>query len=116
MEFITENKELILGIIGGLFYLSIYIPNFLTAPNAKRLTYLQNVIYLLIVEAEKEFGGGTGLLKFKGVLTNFIKGNRILSVFIPESSIEKLIQKIFDIFKNDVEKNKNIAIALNMEV
>ncbi|MDR0858356.1 MAG: hypothetical protein LBN97_04945 [Oscillospiraceae bacterium] len=71
---------------------------------------LQTILLRLCLEAEREFGGGTGTIKFADVLSKLyplIPG--LLKPFISEAQLSKLVDAALAVLNRQLATNLNVA-------
>jgi hypothetical protein len=75
---------------------------------------LKNLLFLLVVKAEKEFGGGTGELKRAAVIDwVYERLPRIVTIFITRAEIDKLLEKALVYAKERWTVNKQLREYIN---
>lgn len=74
------------------------------------------MLYSMVTEAEKEYGGGTGSLKLAAVIERvYAKLPALLRAFIPASTLQKWIEDVLTEAKKAWESNANIATYIGKE-
>lgn len=70
---------------------------------------LLNIIYNLVLEAERQLGNGTGSAKFRLVFALFYeKVPSYITFWVSEKMLIELIELALSTLKADIEKNNNI--------
>lgn len=80
---------------------------FLVRKGEKSVVY--KILYNLVTEAEKQYGGGTGALKQSAVI-NWVYERlpAIVKVFITAGTLERWVDEVVEQAKAEWEKNANI--------
>jgi hypothetical protein len=82
-----------------------------------RIDVIKSVIRTLVVEAEKQYGSGTGRIKFEAVLTAvYEKMPAILRLLIPKKKIIEWIEEAVQWLKEQLADGKTNLLDLATEV
>ena len=105
MEFIAENGFLILALVAAVIAVIKFVKG--STEDAKEwLVYATSI-------AEKQFGGGTGVLKLRFVYDMFLTKFPWLSKFISFERFSKLVDDALVTMKENLENNKAIKEFVN---
>lgn len=107
IEFIAANWDFILLIVAAVAAVvySAYKGN---------KSVIMKMLYALVTEAEKEYGGGTGSLKLATVIAQIYPNlPAFLKLFVTEETITKWVEDALVVAKEAWERN--IAIAEYIE-
>ncbi len=75
---------------------------------------LKKIIFCLVMEAEREFGGGTGEIKLAAVVARVYRLiPTIIRLFITEKQLVAMIERALKEAKAHLEKNNAIAAYVN---
>lgn len=105
MEFIINNWYIILaafamGAVGG-----VLAYKFFTQPSSKQVAKVKEWLLLAVLEAEKQFGSGTGQLKLRSVYDLFVSRfpwvAKIVSFSTFSGWVDEALDKVEDWLKED---------------
>lgn len=105
MEFIINNWYIILaaiamGAVGG-----VLVYKFFKQPSSKQVAKVKEWLLLAVVEAEKQFGSGTGQLKLRSVYDLFVSRfpwvAKIVSFSTFSGWVDEALDKVEDWLKED---------------
>lgn len=107
MEFIIQYWDVILAalvVIAALLYIIFR--------SEKSVVF--KMLYAMVTEAEKEYGGGTGSLKLAAVIDKiYPKLPPLLRTFVTADMLQKWIEIVLSEAKQAWEKNSNISTYIN---
>ena len=76
----------------------------------KQYAVLDQIVFSLVTEAEKKYGGGTGAVKLASVIEQlYPKIPAVIRMFISVQQIEKLIERVLADAKERWESNPNLS-------
>lgn len=101
-EFILANWDSILGTI-AVIGVAIF------ALIKQEKTIIFKMLYSLVTEAEKQYGGGTGELKLSSVISQLYQKAPAAVKVIPVETLEKWVEEALATAKEKWAKNANIA-------
>lgn len=102
LNFLLENWDSILGA------LAIIIVTILAVVRQEKAVIFK-MLYSLVTEAEKQYGGGTGELKLSSVVAQIYEKAPAAAKIIPVATLEKWIEEALTTAKEKWAKNSNIA-------
>jgi len=109
LDFLATYWDSILVIV--LFAAAIVI---LAVKGKKNVIY--KILYILVTEAEKQYGSGTGSLKLAAVIRwIWDRLPSILKIFITESTLERWDEDVLKQAKTDWENNSKIGEYINSQ-
>lgn len=80
----------------------------------KQYAVLDKIVFSLVTEAEKKYGGGTGAAKLAAVIEQlYPKIPAVIRLFISAAQIEKLIERVLDDAKDRWKKNPNLSAYIS---
>lgn len=102
LNFLLVNWDSVLVVIA---FIALLV--FLVRRGEKSVVY--KILYNLVTEAEKQYGGGTGALKQSAVI-NWVYERlpAIVKVFITAGTLERWVDEVVEQAKAEWEKNANI--------
>ncbi len=76
----------------------------------KQFAILDRIVFALVAEAEKQYGGGTGALKLAAVIDwVYPKIPTIIRLFITEQQLTSLIEKVLKEAQAKWDNNPNLS-------
>lgn len=82
----------------------------------KQYAVLDTIIFSLVTEAEKKYGGGLGAAKLAAVIEwLYPKIPALIRLFITAAQLEKLIERVLIDAKERWEKNPTLAAYVGIE-
>lgn len=74
---------------------------------------VNQILFYLVIEAEKAFGGGTGKLKYSAVTTwLYERLPYILKILFTDKQIDQMIEKAVQDMKDYLENNKQAKVLI----
>lgn len=109
LNFLVANWDSVLVVIGFIVLVVVLIKRGETK-------ILNNILYRLVTQAEREFGAGTGELKYAAV-SDWIyeRMPAILKFLFTSKDIDKMIEAALEAAKEKWEKNENLKLYINRE-
>lgn len=105
-KFIISNWDSILTIILFIVFLLFLIKKGAT-------TQVSQILFYLVIEAEKQFGNGTGALKYAAVTTwLYERLPSIIKVLFTDRQIDQMIEKAVKDMKDYFDTNKNAELLI----
>ncbi|MBE6784125.1 MAG: hypothetical protein E7536_08970 [Ruminococcaceae bacterium] len=75
----------------------------------KDLTLVRKQLFALVTEAEREYGGGTGVLKLASVITAiYPRLPALLKMFVTEKQLTKITEDVLTEAKKKWDSNKKL--------
>ena len=106
MELILNNWDSILTIILFIVFLL-----FLVKKGA--ITQVNEILFYLVVEAEREFGNGTGSLKYAAVTTwLYDRLPTIIKILFTDKQIDEMIEQAVKDMKEYLDTNKDAKLLI----
>lgn len=113
MNFIVENWAAIIGII-ALVAVAVYaIAVFLKMPRTAQIEKVKQWLLYAVIQAEKQFGSGTGKIKLRYVYDMFIARFPWMAQVITFDSFSDLVDKALEEMRVLLESNKRIESYVN---
>ena len=108
-----DNALIALIILLGLCAAGIMICCFLKLSKEKQIEMIKQWLLFIVIEAEKELGGGTGAVKLRFVYDKFIKRFKFASKFITFEQFSALVDESLNIMREMIQNNPNVAAYIN---
>jgi hypothetical protein len=87
----------------------VYINKFVHIPNNEQLAKLKQWLLFAVIEAEKQYQGGTGALKLRAVYNEFCKVFPSLVPIVSFAVFSELVDEALEQMKHLLETNLDIA-------
>ena len=108
-----DNVLIALIILLGLCAAGIMICCFLKLSKEKQIEMIKQWLLFIVIEAEKELGGGTGAVKLRFVYDKFIKRFKFMSKIISFEMFSQLVDESLNIMREMIQNNPNVAAYIN---
>lgn len=103
LNFVLNNWDSILAVLAIIVITIVALVK-------QEKTIIFKMLYALVTEAEKNYGGGTGELKLASVITAiYEKLPPAIATFLPAKTLEKWVEQALEQAKEKWKKNSNIA-------
>lgn len=107
INFLVQNWDSVLVVLLAAAVIIVLIAK-------RQYAILDKIIFSLVTEAEKKFGGGTGAAKLAAVIEwVYPKIPAVIRLFISEAQLEKLIERVLADAKERWEKNPHLSAYIN---
>ena len=110
MNFIIDNWAIILGAIAIIVVAAYAIAVFLKMPRATQIEKVKQWLLYAVVQAEKEFGSGTGKIKLRYVYDMFIVRFPWMAQVITFETFSGLVDKALEEMRVLLETNKQVQL------
>lgn len=106
-NFLLSNWDSVLVVVAALVGVVILITR-------KQYAILDRIILVLVTEAEKQYGGGTGAVKLAAVIDwVYPKIPAVVRLFITEHQLVSTIERVLAQAKANWEQNPNISTYIS---
>lgn len=109
MEFIVNNWYIILAALAAFAVIVAAVVQFFRQPCAEQIKKVKKWLLVAVIEAEKNFGGGTGTLKLRIVYDLFVARWPWLAKIIPFETFSAWVDEALKEMRELLEKNLAIA-------
>lgn len=75
----------------------------------KQIEMIKQWLLFIVIEAEKELGGGTGAVKLRFVYDKFIERFKFMSKIITFEQFSSLVDEALEVMKLMIQQNQNVA-------
>ena len=114
MKWIADNWSFLV-IVGCIFGVAVvYIKKFIEIPSNEQLAKVKQWLLFAVIEAEKQYQGGTGALKLRAVYNEFCKVFPSLVPIISFELFSKLVDEALKQMKHLLETNLDIACYIGI--
>lgn len=109
MNFIVENWYIILAALMVFVVFLWRLVHFFRQPSADQVAQVKEWLLYAVVEAEKQFGGGTGTVKLRSVYDLFVARFPWVAKVIPFTVFSGWVDEALDKMREWLEENQAIA-------
>ncbi len=107
LNFLLQNWDSVLVVL-------LVVAGIIVLIAKRQYAILDKIIFSLVTEAEKKFGGGTGAAKLAAVIEwVYPKIPAVIRLFISETQLEKLIERVLADAKVRWEKNPHLSAYIS---
>lgn len=109
MNFIAENRYILFA---GLFLLAtalVPLVRFFRQPSEAQVQQVKEWLLFAVIEAEKQFGSGTGTLKLRSVYDLFVARFPWVAKWIPFKLFSLWVEESLEKMRDWLAKNQAIA-------
>ena len=108
IDWLINNWVVLVVLVCVVVFIIWFIYNFVTAPAGSQLAKVKEWLLLAVVNAEKELGGGTGVLKLRYVYDSFISKFPFTSKIISFDTFSNLVDKALEKMKQLLQSNQKV--------
>lgn len=109
MKWIVDNWSFLVVLACVVGVAIVYINKFVHIPNNEQLAKLKQWLLFAVIEAEKQYQGGTGALKLRAVYNEFCKVFPSLVPIVSFAAFSELVDEALEQMKHLLETNLDIA-------
>lgn len=109
MEFIVNNWYMILAAVVLLACAIYIVVKFFRQPSGEQVRKVKQWLLIAVIEAEKQFGGGTGTVKLRKVYDLFVARWPWVAKVVPFELFSTWVDEALDEMRELLEKNLEIA-------
>lgn len=108
MKWLVENWSLLVVIACAVVCFIVGFKKFAEQPTEKQIEMLRQWLLYAVIEAEKEFGSGTGALKLRAVYDEFCKTFPDLTDVITFAMFSALVDEALERMRELLSTNKDL--------
>lgn len=114
MKWIVDNWSLLVVAVGVLVSILLYTKKFTSMPTEEQIKKVKEWLLYAVLEAEGEFGGGTGQLKLRYVYDLFLSKFPDIAKIITFEMFSKYVDEVLVDMRHLLETNLDITYALGI--
>lgn len=114
MKWLIENWSLLVVIVAACTVAFVYVKKFAKLPTEEQIAKVKEWLLWAVLQAESEFGSGTGQLKLHYVYDLFVDRFPALVDVISFEMFEKLVDEVLVRMRRILETNLDITCALGI--
>lgn len=115
MKWLIDNWSFLVVVICAIIAIVVYLNRFIALPSGEQLNKVKQWLLYAVIEAEKQYQGGTGALKLRAVYNQFCQ---VFPSLVPVISFEifsELVDEALEQMKHLLETNLDIAYYVEGE-
>ena len=109
MKWLIDNWSFLVVILCGVVAIIVYLNRFIALPTGEQLNKVKQWLLYAVIEAEKQYKGGTGALKLRAVYNEFCKVFPSLVPIVSFAVFSELVDEALEQMKHLLETNLDIA-------
>ena len=114
MKWIIDNWSLLVVAVGVLVSILLYTKKFTSMPTEEQIKKVKEWLLYAVLEAEGEFGGGTGQLKLRYVYDLFLSKFPDIAKIITFEMFSKYVDEVLVEMRHLLDTNLDITYALGI--
>lgn len=110
-----DNANILSLIVVALCFITticVFIREFINLPSKDQIAKAKEWLLLAVIEAEKEFGGGTGAVKLRYVYDKFLDKFPTLARAISFEKFSILVNEALETMKKMLQENKALKLLV----
>ena len=115
MRWLVENWSLLVIVVCVVAGYALYAKRFAALPREEQIAKVKEWLLFAVIEAEKEYGSGTGALKLRSVYNDFCCVFPTVAEFLSFELFSALVDEALDEMKALLQYNKDIAAYVEEE-
>lgn len=108
MKWLVENWTFLVLVVCAVACVIVYFKKFAEQPTEDQLETIRQWLLYAVIQAEKDFGSGTGALKLRAVYSEFCQVFPELAQIITFTMFSRLVDEALERMKQLLETNKDI--------
>lgn len=109
MTWFLNNWSFLVVVICAIIAIVVYLNRFIALPSGEQLNKVKQWLLYAVIEAEKQYQGGTGALKLRAVYNEFCKVFPSLVPIVSFAVFSELVDEALEQMKHLLETNLDIA-------
>lgn len=109
MKWLIDNWSFLVVLACAVGVAIVYINKFVHIPNNEQLAKLKQWLLFAVIEAEKQYQGGTGALKLRATYNRFCQVFPSLVPIVSFAVFSELVDEALEQMKHLLETNLDIA-------
>ena len=114
MKWIIDNWSLLVVLACAGVVVFMYVKKFVNMPTEEQIAKVKEWLLYAVLEAEAEFGGGTGQLKLRYVYDLFLSKFPDVAKLISFEMFSKLVDEVLEQMRHLLETNLDINYVLGI--
>jgi hypothetical protein len=109
MKWLIDNWSFLVVILCGVVAIIVYLNRFIALPTGEQLNKVKQWLLYAVIEAEKQYKGGTGALKLRAVYNEFCKVFPSLVPIVSFAVFSELVDEALEQMRHLLETNMDIT-------
>lgn len=114
MKWIIDNWSLLVVLACAMVAVFIYVKKFASMPTEEQIAKVKEWLLYAVMQAEAEFGGGTGQLKLRYVYDMFLSKFPDVAKLVSFEMFSKLVDEVLIQMRHLLDSNLDITFALGI--
>jgi hypothetical protein len=114
MKWIIDNWSLLVVLACAVIAIFIYVKKFVNMPTEAQIAKVKEWLLYAVLQAESEFGGGTGQLKLRYVYDLFLSRFPDIAKVISFEMFSTLVDEVLEQMRHLLETNLDINYVLGI--
>lgn len=108
MKFFADNWFLFVVLVAFIVIVVRFCKIFSALPSETQIAKIKEWLLYIVIEAEKQFGSGTGRVKLSWVYSQFVKAFPSLVPIISFEMFSKLVDEVLEQMRLILQDNSNV--------
>lgn len=108
MKWIIDNWSLLVVLACAMVAVFIYVKKFVNMPTEEQIAKVKEWLLFAVMQAEKEFGGGTGTLKLRYVYDLFVTTFPEVAKLVSFDTFSKWVDEVLVYMRRLLESNMDL--------
>ena len=114
MKWLMDNWSLLVVIVAAFACVTVYLKKFSDAPTEEQVAKIKEWLLYAVLEAEAQFGSGTGQLKLRYVYDLFITRFPDLVKIVSFEMFSKWVDEVLKEMRHLIETNLDITYYVGL--
>lgn len=108
MKWLIDNWSLLVVLVCGVVAVGVWLSKIASAPTSEQVARLKSWLLYAVTEAEKDLGGGTGVLKLRYVYDRFLDKFPTLATIISFEEFSNYVDEVLEYMRHLLETNDRL--------
>lgn len=109
MTWFLNNWSFLVVVVCAIGVIVVYLNRFIVLPSGEQLNKVKQWLLYAVIEAEKQYQGGTGALKLRAVYNEFCKVFPSLVPIVSFAVFSELVDEALEQMRHLLETNMDIT-------
>ena len=109
MKWLIDNWSFLVVVVCAIGVIVVYLNRFIVLPSGEQLNKVKQWLLYAVIEAEKQYQGGTGALKLRAVYNEFCKVFPSLVPIVSFAVFSELVDEALEQMRHLLETNMDIT-------
>ena len=113
MKWLVDNWSLLVVILAVIVVATVYVKKFCNMPSQEQQKKVKEWLLYAVIQAEKEFQGGTGKIKLRYVYDLFVSKFPSLSTMISFETFSLWVDMALEEMRHLIETNEAVSAYIS---